>query len=121
MRLKMANQPSVFVYDGTETGATLAKSISSDNNGWVKLIAVKLPNFTGAPTAVITIKDVPNNITVFTSAACANNATTLIGDALTAAELGSVPLGEHPWTITCTLSGTPTSAGNVEVVCYYSM
>ena len=121
MRLKMANQPSIFTYLGGEAGADLIKAVKSDNNGWVKLIAVKLPNFTNPVTAVITIVDVANGITVFTSVACANNATTLIGDALTAAELGSVPLGENPWEVRCTLSGDPGSAGNVEVVCYFSM
>jgi len=121
MRYKMVGEPYIFTYAGTESGSTLTVSVPSANNGWVKLIAVKTPNFTNAPTAIIKINDVPNGLTPFTSAACANNATTSIGDALTAAELGSVPLGEYPWTISCTLSGTPGSAGNVLVVCYFSM
>ena len=120
-RLKMINLPFVFAYVGTESGAGLTITVPSANNGWIKMIVVKTPNFTNAPTAVIAINDVPNGVTPFTSAACANNATTPIGDALTAAELGSVPLGEHPWTVSCMLSGTPGSAGVVLVVCYFSM
>ena len=122
MHLKMINLPFVFTYTGAESGAGLTITIPSSNNGWIKLILVKTANFTNAPTAVIKINDVPNGVTPFTSAACANNALTSIGDALTAAELGSIPLGEYPWTVSCTLSGTPGGAGGqVLVVCYFSM
>jgi len=121
MRLKMANQITVFEYVGTETGADLIKTVSSENNGWVKQMIVVVPDFLDAPNAVITINDTANGVVPFTSVACPSNATTKIGDTITAAELGSIPLGEHPWTLTCTLSATPGSAGKVKVISYFSM
>jgi hypothetical protein len=117
-RKRMVSQLSLFTFGAADTAIT----VPSENNGWVRRIIVAVPNFSTPRTAVITFNDVPNNLVAFTSAACANNATTAIGTAITAADTGAIPLGEHPWTITCTLAGAPGgTGGTVTLAVYYEV
>jgi hypothetical protein len=112
----MVEQVTPFAF----TAALTALTKASEYNGWIKKMLVNVPNFTNAPTAVITIIS-PAGFTVFTSQECPSNATTTIGDSITAADLGEIPIGEHPWTIVCTLSGVPGSVGTVQVASYYKL
>jgi hypothetical protein len=116
MRLKMANMVSVFEFAATGT----VKSYLSDTNGWVKQMIVDMTAIT-TQSSVITIVD-PYGYTVFTSVSCPASTITRIGDTITAAELGQIPLGEAPWKLVCTLSGAAGgSGGNVIVVTYFSL
>jgi hypothetical protein len=114
-RLKMVNKVFRFEYAATGTVVTH----SSDVNGWINKMIVVMPAFaTNTPTAVITIVD-PESITVYTSAALASGSTTILGDLIGSADFGDVPIGEHPWTVTCTLSGAAGGTGGTVLVAMY--
>lgn len=114
MKEPMARVETILPFTATSTVA----SKSSDDNGWIKKMLIDVPNFTNAVTATITITD-PDGYTVFTSTAMAKGAVTAVGDLITAAEVGDVPIGFHPWMITCTLSGAPGgTGGSVKLVSY---
>jgi len=111
---KMVNKVFRFGYGATGTVVTH----SSDVSGWINKMIVTVPNFTNAPTATITIID-PESITVYTSAALVNNSTTPLGDLIGSADFGEVPIGNHPWKITCTLSGVAGGTGGTVLVAMY--
>jgi len=111
----MVNRVFNFVFDATTT----AISIPSDINGWIGKMIVVTPDFTNPVTATITIVD-PDNITVYTSAAINENSTTPLGDLIGSAKTGEIPIGEHPWKITCTLSGAAGAGGGTVKVATYS-
>jgi hypothetical protein len=114
-RMKMVNKVFRFAYGAYDTVVTLP----SDVNGWINKMIVVMPAFSvDTPTAVITITD-PESITVFTSAALYSGTTTTLGDLITAADYGDVPIGDHPWTITCTLSNAPGGTGGTVLLAMY--
>ncbi len=116
MRIKMSNMVSVFEFGAT--GTTV--KVPSDVNGWLKQMIVDVTGIT-TQSAIITIVD-PMGYIVFTSASCPASTITRIGDTITAAELGQIPLGEWPWYLQCTLSGNAGGiGGNVTVVSYFSL
>ena len=105
---KMINKIFKFVYGATGT----VIEIPSDINGWIAKMIVVTPDFTNAVTSTLTITD-PDGIVVYTSAALAENLTTPLGDLIGTAKTGEIPIGEHPWKMTCTLSGVAGAGGGI--------
>ena len=115
MSQKMVNKTFYFVYGATGTVCT----IPSDVNGWINKMIVIMPAFaTNTPTAVFTIVD-PDGITVYTSSALASGSTTPLGDLIGSADYGEVPIGNHPWSITSTLSGAAGGTGGIIKLAVY--
>lgn len=111
---KMINKVFSFVFAATGT----VIDIPSDVNGWIAKMIVVTPDFTNAVTSTITITD-PNGIVVYTSSALNENTTTALGDLIGTAKTGEIPIGDHPWKVTCTLSGVAgVGGGTVKCAVY---
>lgn len=105
-RTNMVHVREQFVFDDTVT--TLTKEIQE--NGWLQLLKANVPNFTNAITATLTISDRNGNVLYTNGTPFAKNATTTVGDSITAAELGAVPL-DYRYTANITLSGAAGGTG----------
>ncbi len=111
----MTRTKNTFVFDASTT--ELVQKVQE--NGWVNLLLVDVPNFTNAITATVTIKD-PDGYSLWTKAAIAKNAVAKYGAGPDAAVYGSYPIG-YDYTITVTLSGAAGgTGGNLSVLQYMS-
>lgn len=102
-----------FVFDA----ATTVLTQEVQENGFCSVIIADVPNFTNAINATLTVKD-RRGYTLFTSVALARNVVTNIGDTITAADFGDIPI-DNRYTLTVTLSGAAGGAGGTVKVMLY--
>ncbi len=88
------------------------KSLTLVAEGLMKHLHLRLPNFTNAVTATVTIDDV-DSYTIYTSGANARNGNYNLDRQ---GEWIDLLLGQEPVTITVTLSGVPGGSGGTVVV-----
>jgi len=96
-----------FTYDATTTTAT-AKAVNE--SGFIRSIAVVMPNFTNSITATLSVKDV-DGYEVISKASIAENATTVYLKE-------EVPI-YYDSTMTITLSGAAGGTGGTVYVVLY--
>jgi ABC-type uncharacterized transport system permease subunit len=107
--------PVLIQYDFDATATVITHEVQE--NGWLQLFKVDLPNFSNSITAVLTIVD-RNGYTLYTSGSLTKNQVTTVGDSITAAELGAIPV-DYRYTFILTLSGAAGGTGGSAKVALY--
>lgn len=104
---RMTRMDAVFTFGTTGTTTT---DYTCAESGFVKIVAVKVPNHTSVATATITVKDQDGN-TLWTKGTIAKNATTKYGADIETAETGVIPV-DHGYKISCVLSADAGASGS---------
>jgi len=110
----MTRIDAVFTFDAS---ATTAPVHLCSENGCAEIVIAKLPNFTNAITATVTVKDADDNV-LWTKATIANNTSTKYGNGPDGVSSGCIPIANN-YKITCVLSGAAGGTGGTVHAYFY--